>query len=187
VQKHRGRGNFVVMYAGAHGLLNNLGLVIDAARLLREEHIAIVLVGQGPEKETLQRQALGLDNVDFLPPVPKTTVPQLLAGADALVLSFAPQPLFRFGVSPNKLMDYMMAAKPIVAAMRAGNNPVEEHGCGLTAAPDDAASLAAALRTIARLEPQQRARMGANARSAVEGHYAYSVLAERFAQCFKAS
>jgi glycosyltransferase involved in cell wall biosynthesis len=177
---------FTVVYAGAHGLLNNLSLVVRAAHLLRDRYIRFVFVGQGPEKEGLQELSrhLGLNNVHFLPSVPKAAVPTVLAAADALLLSFAPQPLFRFGVSPNKLMDYMMASKPIVAVMRAGNNPVEEHGCGFTASPEDSQSVADCVARIAALPPDERARLGANGRRAVEQIYAYPVLARRFAECF---
>lgn len=186
LKQQRALGRFVVMYAGAHGLLNNLSLVIEAAARLRVEPVGFVLVGQGPEKEALTAEAARrqLDNVVFLPAVPKTAVPALLASADALLLSFAPQPLFRFGVSPNKLMDYMLAGRPVIAAMRAGNNPVEEHGCGLTAPPDDAGGLADVVLHMARLAPAERAAMGARGQQAVKEHYAYDVLAARFARHF---
>ncbi|MCZ2156025.1 MAG: glycosyltransferase family 4 protein [Bryobacterales bacterium] len=178
------RDRFIVMYAGAHGLLNNLQLIIRAAESLRAEEISFVLVGQGPEKAALQQQAqaAGLENVHFLPPVPKEAVPRLLAMADVLLLSFAPQPLFRFGVSPNKLMDYMMAAKPILAAMRAGNNLVEEHQCGITTDPDDPEALALGVRRLRALSAEERATLGASARQAAEHSYSYEVLAKRFEQ-----
>jgi glycosyltransferase involved in cell wall biosynthesis len=177
---------FAIVYAGAHGLLNNLGLVLEAARELRDTRATFCLVGQGPERETLQRRAaeLGLDNVDFLPSVPKASVPSLLDRADALFLSFAPQPLFRFGVSPNKLMDYMLAAKPVIAAMRAGNDPVTENGFGLTVPPDDPHALAAAVRTMVALPLEQRRAMGQRGRLTAEQQYAYAPLARRFADCF---
>lgn len=186
LQRQRELGRFVVAYAGAHGLLNNLGLVLEAAGQLRGHPVAFVLVGQGPEKAALAAEATRrqLDNVVFLPAVPKAAVPALLEAADALLLSFAPQPLFRFGVSPNKLMDYMLAGRPVIAAMRAGNNPVAEHGCGVTAPPDDAAALAGEVRRLTGMAPGERQAMGQRGRQAVQDHYAYGVLAARFAACF---
>ena len=184
IEKLRERGHFIVMYAGAHGLLNNLQLIIQAAAYLRSEEVSFVLVGQGPEKASLQRQAQssGLENIRFLPPVPKAAVPRLLAMADVLVLSFAPQPLFRFGVSPNKLMDYMMAMRPILAAMRAGNNLVEDHKCGITTDPDDPEALANGVQSLRSLSADERKAMGASAREAVERFYNYEVLARKFEQ-----
>jgi glycosyltransferase involved in cell wall biosynthesis len=179
-------GAFVLLYAGAHGLLNNLHIALEAADRLRNELISFVFVGQGPERSMLQHraQALSLKNVYFLPPVAKSAVPSLLAGADALFLSFSPQPLFRFGISPNKLMDYMLAAKPIVAAMAAGNNPVEEHNCGITVAPDDPIALARAICKLRALPASERAAMGERARRAVELTYSYRTLARRFSTLF---
>jgi glycosyltransferase involved in cell wall biosynthesis len=180
------RKRFVVMYAGAHGLLNNLDIVLDAARELADTPIQFCLVGHGPEKARLEQRAreLGVTNVDFLPSVPKDSVPQLLEHADALFLSFAPQPLFRFGVSPNKLMDYMMAGKPVIAAMRAGNDPPTELGFGWSVAPDDPHALAAALRTLAAMPAADRAVLAGRARTAAEQQYAYPALARRFAGLF---
>jgi glycosyltransferase involved in cell wall biosynthesis len=121
----RGQGKFVVGYAGGHGLSNALGNLLDAAELLRDdERIHIVLVGQGADKTELvadaQRRALA--NVSFLDAVPKAGVPALLSEFDALFLGWLRHPLYRFGVSPNKLMDYMMAAKPIVHAVEAADS-----------------------------------------------------------------
>ena len=79
---------------------------------------------------------------------------------DVLYIGLQSQPLFRFGVSPNKLMDYMMAARPVVCAIAGGNDPVDEAGCGLTIAPQDGAALAAAIRYMRQLAPEERERMG---------------------------
>ena len=186
LSRWREEQRFVLGYTGAHGLLNHLELLLDAVRLLPRERFGIFMTGQGPEKANLIRQAQArqLHNVAFLPPVPKRTVPTLLAAADALYVGFAPQPLFRFGVSPNKLMDYMMSARPIVAAMRAGNDLVSEHGCGITVPPDDPRAVAAAVAKLAELPPAARLQMGQRGRRAVEEHFTYPVLARRFAQAF---
>jgi glycosyltransferase involved in cell wall biosynthesis len=86
-------GKFVVLYAGAHGLSNDLGVLLEAARLLRgRSEIALVLLGDGKEKPALVAQAgsMGLENVTFLPPLPKTDMPQALAGADACLAILKP-------------------------------------------------------------------------------------------------
>ena len=189
-QKHlaelRGAGRFIVLYAGAHGLLNNLGVLLASAERLRDDPVSVVFVGHGPEKTTLVRAASdrGLENVSFLSSVPRSTIPALFAAADCLFLSYAPRPLFRFGVSPNKLMDYMMSGAPVVAAMTAGNNLVEECGCGLTVAPDDPDRLAAAIRKLAALPRSDLRAMGQRGRHAVQQGYSYETLARRFAQLF---
>ena len=182
----RAAGRFIVLYAGAHGLLNNLGILLASAERLRDDPISIVLVGHGPEKTALVRAASerGLDNVSFLPSVPRSTIPALLAAADCLFLSYAPQPLFRFGVSPNKLMDYLMSGTPVVAAMAVGNNLVEESGCGFTVGATDPDRLAVAFRELAALPTSDRHAMGERGRRAVRERYSYETLARRFAELF---
>jgi glycosyltransferase involved in cell wall biosynthesis len=182
----KNKGTFVVLYAGAHGPANNLDVVLNAAKNLRGEQVSICLFGDGSEKPRMleRRNADDLSFVEFFDPVPKGTVPQLLACADALLFTLSPSPLFSFGISPNKLIDYMMAGRPIIAALTAGNNPVEEHRCGLTVAADDARGVADCVRRLMRMSFGERQAMGDAGRSAATEHYSYEVLARRFAACF---
>lgn len=186
IARYQAAGKFVIVYAGAHGVPNNLGLALAAAQRLRDTPAQFCLVGQGPERDPLIRrvQELGLTNVDLLPSIPKRAIPTLLAAADVLFMSLAPEPLFRFGVSPNKLIDYMMASKPVITAMRAGNDPTTEHGFGLTVAPEDPEALAAAVRSLMAAPLADRVAMGARGRVAAQTLYGYSPLAKRFAACF---
>ena len=175
-------GRLLVGYAGAHGISNALGVLLDAARLLEDRPFGFVLVGQGPEKERLRARAelRAAGHVVFLPPVPKTALPALLAGMDILYLGWNRNRLYRFGISPNKLFDYMMASKPVVHAVEAGNDLVAESGCGISCPPDDPAAVADAIRDLLgrpRLELQA---MGRCARDYVVRHYDYSMLARQF-------
>lgn len=182
----RAQGRFIVGYAGSHGVANALDTLLDAARLLDGQPVSLVLVGQGPLKADLQSRARGMDNVVFLPPVSKGAVPALLEAMDALYLGWNRVPLYRFGISPNKLMDYMMAAKPIVHSVEAGNDPVAESACGLTVAPEDPEAIAQAIRALREMEPAERAAMGARGRDFVRAHHDYRLLARRFLEGMEA-
>ncbi len=179
----RQEGRFLVAYAGSHGIANGLDTVIDAAALLRDEPVTFVLVGKGPEKAPLQQRAagLGLTNVVFLDPVPKLSIPTLLERMDVLYVSFKRSPLFQHGISPNKLMDYMMAGRPVIQAIDAGNDMVGEAQCGITIAPEDPAALVEAVRRFRAMPPAERARLGANGHAHAIAHHDYNVLASRFA------
>ncbi|RJP74820.1 MAG: glycosyltransferase WbuB [Desulfobacteraceae bacterium] len=175
-------GSFMVMYAGAHGIANALPSLIQAANIVKNDPIAFVLVGQGPEKEHLRNLAdqLGLRNVIFLPPVDKTSVPELLSRADALFIGLKKEPLFRFGISPNKLMDYLMAGKPVIQAIDAGNDIVTDSGSGMTTEPENHNQIADAILQLMRKSIPEREDMGLRGREYVLQHHDYRILSEQF-------
>ncbi len=127
----------VVGYAGSMGEPNALDTLLDAAALSREKPLRFVLVGDGHLRAHLASRiaAEGLGNVALQPPVPKVQVPSLLGQIDIAFIGWQRVPIYRFGIAPNKLMDYMMAGCPVLHSVEAGNDPVAEAGCGLTVAP----------------------------------------------------
>ena len=189
LRRAKAGGVFTVLYAGAHGIANALDYVIRAAATLRGRPVTFVLVGQGPEKSNLQRLASeeGAANVVFLPPVAKRDIPALLSAADALLISWHRRPIYRFGVSPNKLIDYMMAGKPVIQAIDAGNDMVSESGCGFTVPPEDPAAIADAVVRLMNLSDAERADMGARGHSYVLARHDYRVLATQFLEVLGAA
>ena len=179
----RSAGRQVVGYAGSHGLPNALDTLVDAAALLRERAVEIVLVGDGHEKERLRQRVVdeGLaGRVHLLAPIPKSQIPAFLSAIDVAYIGWQRVPIYRFGIAPNKLMDYMMAACPVLHSIDAGNDPVAESGCGLTVPPADAAAVAAGLQRLLDMSPEQRRAMGERGRVHVLSHHVYPVLAHRF-------
>jgi glycosyltransferase involved in cell wall biosynthesis len=178
----RQRGMRIVGYAGTHGVANALDTLLGAARLMGDERVAFVLVGGGPHKERLQRQARyqGLDQVCFFDPVAKEHIPALLRAFDLAYIGWQRQPLYRFGISPNKLIDYMMAARPILHAVEAGNDPVAEAGCGLTVTPEDPQAVARGIRTLLALGQDERQAMGQRGKQFALENLSYPVLGQRF-------
>jgi glycosyltransferase involved in cell wall biosynthesis len=175
-------GRFLVGYFGAHGKANALDSLVLAARYLAADPVTILLVGQGPEKDALvtMGRELGLNNVVFLNPVPKAAVPSLLGRMDCLYLGLQNKPLFRFGVSPNKLFDYMMAGKPVVQAIQAGSDIVSSSGCGFTVSPEDPQALADEIRRLMRMSGDERSAMGARGKEYMLKYHDYRVLAKDF-------
>ena len=180
----RSEGRLVVVYAGAHGLANALDSLLDAAVMLRAEPFSFVLVGDGAERERLARRVAseGLAHVRLFDPIPKHQMPALLAEADFAYIGLQRVPLFRFGIAPNKLMDYMMAGCVVLSAIEAGNDPVAEADCGRTVQAESAPAIAEGLRELARLDPDTRRAMGAKGRRYVQRHHTWPVLARRFVE-----
>lgn len=172
------------LYAGAMGVANGLGQVVEAAALLRERapRIRVVLMGDGPELPRLRALAAarGASNVEFRAPVPKAAVHEALAGADAFLMILADSPVFRWGISPNKLFDYLAAGRPVVFAVNTPVDPVAEAGAGVRADPRSPEDLSRAMMAIEALGPEGRAAMGERGRRYVETHHDVERLAERF-------
>ncbi len=182
--RHRLADKFVVLYAGAHGISNDLGVVLEAAKLLPEADVAsniqIVLLGDGKEKPNLQAQAntMALTNVTFLPSVPKSEMPGALAGADACIAILKPLQEY-MTTYPNKVFDYMAAGRPVVLAIDGViREVVEAAGCGLFAEPGNPSALAEAIRALAT--DQKKARwMGLQGRAYLEKHFSRTVIGEK--------
>ena len=175
-------GQFVLGYAGGHAVSNALEFLMQAARLVADQRVTLVLVGDGAEKTNLvgQAKALNLRNVIFLPAVSKNVVPALLREMDALYIGWQNKPIYRFGVSPNKVFDYMMASKPVIHSVNASNDVVAESGCGITVPPENPEAIAEAIRQLAFMSENQREELGQRGRNHVLKHHDYRVLAQRF-------
>lgn len=185
-----GREDFRVMYLGAHGQANALDVLIHAAKIVQDRgyrEIRFVLVGDGPEKPRLIKLARGLalENVEFREPVPKSAVPTILRTADATVFILHDIALYKYGISLNKLFDYLAAKKPLILAGSPSNNLVEEARCGLTVPPRDPQALAEAIIQLYEMPKEERETMGRRGREYVEKHHAIPVLADKLGQVLK--
>lgn len=165
---------FTVLYAGAHGDANALENVIEAARLLerRNSPVRFQFIGDGPEKHALIQLAAGLKTVEFNDPVPKAEIPARMAEADAILLSLRDVPLFRYGVSPNKLYDAYAIGRPVITTVAGSiNAEVETHRLGFTAEPGDHQALADAILRLAQTPRAEREAMAARATELAHSTY----------------
>lgn len=181
-------GCFVVLYAGAHGLSNDLGVVLDAAELLRDQpEIRIVLLGSGKEKPRLRSEAdqRQLDHLMFLPPVPKLEIPEALAAADVCLAILQPIEMYKT-TYPNKVFDYMAAGRPVILAIDGViRQVVEEAQAGIFVPPGDSQGLASVIRQLAT-NPEKCRTMGMNGRKMVKSRYSREEVANQFAAILEA-
>jgi glycosyltransferase involved in cell wall biosynthesis len=179
--KHHLNEKFIVLYAGAHGMSNDLEVVLDAAAELQHNlTVQFVLVGDGKEKATLQGRAeeLGLENVLFLPPVPKNGMAEVLAAADACLAILKPLDLYKT-TYPNKVFDYMAAGRPVVLAIDGViRTVVEAADAGIFTPPGDARAMAQTVETLAA-DPLTAKRKGANGRQYISRFFARPALARQ--------
>lgn len=179
---------FDLMYFGAHGQANGLECIIKAMHILKSRgtdlNIVLRMVGDGPAKAQLQQQAtyLGLSNVVFEESVKKSEIPKLAAEADAFIISVLDLPgLYKYGISMNKIYDYLAAGRPTIIASSAVNNPIAEAAAGLTVSPESPEELADAISRMAALGRDERVAMGMAGRNYVESHHEYRNLAGKLA------
>ncbi|WP_369425646.1 glycosyltransferase, partial [Methanothrix sp.] len=143
--------------------------------------IRFVLMGDGPEKPRLIKMAeeLGLENVEFRNPVPKSKVPDVLREADAFLFNLEDVAVFRYGISPNKLFDFMAVGNPVISSVQAPANPVDAAYCGFTIQPRDPEAMAEAIIRLYSMPQDAREEMGRRGRDYVEKHHDIARLAER--------
>lgn len=171
---------FVALYAGAHGMSNDLGVILESASLLARTNIHIVLLGDGKEKQALQMRAkeMNLSNVTFLPSVPKTEMAHALAGANACIAILKPIDEYKT-TYPNKVFDYMAAGKPVVLAIDGViRDVVQKAHCGIFVQPGSAFEMAKALKTLAANREYSR-EMGSLGRKYLEKNFSRAAIGER--------
>lgn len=176
-------GVVAAMYVGAHGTYSSLETLLGAAEHLRDrQDVRIVLVGGGDRKPALVAMAAerGLDNVVFVDPVPKRDVARWLGRADVCILPYQDNAFFG-GALPNKIFDYLAAARPLLVAAPEGEvtRLVNEADCGVCVPAEDPAAMADAIRRLAD-DRQERRRMGERGRAMALQRYDRRMLAARF-------
>ena len=179
----REMGQFLVGYAGTLNRTNVLHTLIEALALCEDGGISVAILGRGPALPELKALAshLGVESrVLFMNSVPKAEVRDFLSRVDAAYLGLQHKDFYRFGVSLTKFNDYMLASRPIVAAMDAPGNLAVESGAGVGCAPERVPELLEAIDSLRRLSPAQRAEIGALGRAWIMRNRDYRVLAQKF-------
>lgn len=186
VEMIRHRWPSILIYAGGHGISNALDDLLGQAAAAQELGIAIVLLGSGPLKADLRHRYSSSPNVFFFDPVPRSEVVAALRLADFAYAGGKPSPLYRFGISFNKIYDYMAAGIPVIENIAAANSPVGDAGGGIVADPADPDSLVEALRGMAQASQARRRAWGDSGRRFVEENLRQDVLADRMIEMIRA-
>lgn len=146
---------FKVVYTGSIRRVNNLGLLLDAAKKVNDPRIRFLVWGDGDEREMLEQRVRdeGISNVVFKGRVDKKFIPYITSSADLNFAHCTPAPLFRFGISFNKLFDYMAAGKPVLSDFPCPYNPSIDGGAGIGVDVPEPQVIAEAVEQFATMEP----------------------------------
>jgi glycosyltransferase involved in cell wall biosynthesis len=172
---------FTVAYAGTIGISNALDPYFAAAQALSTRaDIDFLVIGDGALLPHYREQFGHLPNLTFVPKVPKDTVPALLAQCDLLYLSTRPGEIWEYGQSLNKLIDYLLSGRPVLASFSGYPSMIDEADCGRIIPAGDVDSLVQEIEHFAALDPAELDAMGARGRSWVLEHRSYPRLAQDY-------
>jgi len=181
LEQHIPGDKFVIGYAGSIGLTNALETVVACAReLANDSRFFFVFLGDGDRREHYIEETRDLDNVVFLPKVARTQVQSVLRRCDLLYFAVYDSPVWKFGMSLNKLIDYMMAAKPVLANYSGYQSMLNESGCGEFIPSGDLSALTAAIIRHFEMTAEELAERGEAGRRWLLENRPWNVLAGQY-------
>lgn len=186
-KKLHSEGRFIICFFGTISKSYALDYLIKAIQQLDNEKIVAVIIGADNDYCTflkgLAKEKMS-ENFIFLPKVPKLSIPNLLKEADALYVASVASWVMQFGISMNKLFDSMMSGKPIIYAMSAPNNYIEEYNCGISTVPENVKALSVGIDRMFSMTREKRELLGTNGRKAAMDNFTYEKLGKKFAELF---
>lgn len=172
---------FKVVYTGSIRPVNDLGLLLDAAKRVTDPRVKFLIYGDGDERPVLEQRVRdeSISNVVFRGRVDKKYVPSIVSRADLNLAHNTPSSLFRFGISFNKLFDYLAAGKPVLSDFLCLHNPSVEQGAGISVDTPTPDAVAQAVMRFSAMPAEEYQTYCLNARKAAEEHYNFRVLTEQ--------
>lgn len=185
LEEARNRGKFIIGYFGGMTPLDTLDFFLDAVKEVHEPNILFVMVGDGRERERLQKriEQEEISNCIMLPRIEKTQIPSLLKLFDCAYMGTENTGLNRFGISLTKMTDAMVAGLPVVFRTEV-ENLVSQNQAGIRIDTQNPKVLANAFMDMYRIDPDSRRQMGENGHTAVVNKYTYEKLAEQYCELF---
>lgn len=161
---------FKVVYAGSIRKVNNVGKLLDTAKLIKDERIRILIWGDGDELPELRKRINNekINNVTFKGRIDKKYIPYITSKADLNIAHNTPSPLFRFGISFNKLFDYLAAGRPILSDFPCPYNPAVQGEAGIDVQDPTSENIAKAIEQMSRLDKRTYDKYCNNARRTAE-------------------
>ena len=176
--------SFKVIYCGSIRKVNNVGKLVEAAELLKEDKdVKFLIYGDGTQKAELETYCMenNISNVIFKGYVDKKYIPYICSKAGVNIISVKQTGVSKYGVSWNKLFDYMNAGKPIISTVKVNYDLIEANECGISCEDQDAKTIADAIVEIKRLAKGEYDKMCNNAKNAAK-RFDFKVLTDKFEQ-----
>lgn len=174
---------FKVVHAGTVGITNALDLFFQAAETLVDNpDIEFILVGDGPLKPEFELRYGHLKNLIFAPKVAKNQVQALLSFCDVVYFSVFPSKVWEFGQSLNKVVDYLLSGKPVVASYSGFPSMINEAQCGYFVPAGDLSALIQKIVEMSKMDKVVRDNIGLNGKSWLIQNRNFKKLSSDFAE-----
>ena len=172
---------FNVLYTGAHGTANCLDNILEVAKLIENDDIVFNFIGEGEKKEELIKKSeeYNLKNVRFYSPVNKNLIPNTLKNGDVMIVVAKNTPLYKYGISFNKIFEYFASSKPIIFSGNVANDMVKEANAGISVEAENIEKIKEAVLSLYSMSKEQREVLGKNGRKYVEENYDTKVLSKK--------
>lgn len=175
------KNKFIICYAGSIGFDNSLDTFFDSIRAMSYMNdIHFLILGEGQLKDFFEQKCKGLLNVSFAPRVEKNQVQSVLKKCDVLYLSVSKSSLWNFGQSLNKIIDYMVSGKPILASYSGYPSMINEADCGVIIPAEDAESLCEEIIRMKEMPKDELESMGIRGRDWILANRMYDRLADDY-------
>jgi glycosyltransferase involved in cell wall biosynthesis len=178
------KDKFTVCYSGTIGKFNNIGLVIDTAKRLQKSNIQFVIIGRGPLKKDMEAKSSDLKNIVFLDFIPKKFLLSVISMADLMIFPSKYFPIFQYGVSPNKWVDYMLAGRPIIDTHIPDSANfqciIKDANCAFLLNTDSPEILAEKLKDIAKMSINELNIMGNNGKNYALKNLDFAILGKEY-------
>lgn len=177
---------FKVGYTGSIRKANNIGLLLDVAKSVKDPKVRFLIWGSGDELPMLQQrvQDENITNVVFKGRVDKSCIPYIISKLDVNYVDPFDEKIARYGISSNKLFEYFAAEKPILMSASGEYNPADNFHCAVVCQPN-AESLLEGLEQILHMPADTFEAVCANARKASD-YYSFSNLTEKLIEIIEA-
>src|SRR5271156_641773 len=170
VQEIRCGFQFVALHAGNLGFYGAWETLLKAAEILNNESTGMVFVGDGANRDALERSTAGMTNVRFLPFRPIEQIPHVMVAGDLQIITVKRG--LEGVVVPSKLYSTLAAGRPVLAVAAPESDVariVVKSGCGVAVDPDDPIAIAVVLREL-RNDPSRLSEMGRRARETAKSY-----------------
>ncbi len=179
------KNKFIIGYAGSIGITNALDTFIQCVQEMKDDPlIHFLLLGDGDLLGEYKSRLGGLPNITFAPKVSKSQVQTVLNHCQVLYFSTQNSKVWRYGLSLNKVIDYMMAGKPIIASYNGYPSMINEAQCGVFVPAENIPALKQAIYEYEKMPIDQLELIGKRGKEWLLKNRPYDKIAQEYCKLF---